>query len=70
MKPKRLTIAQVVESEGQEDDTYWIYLKYGFHNGSGEHAIAENDKRAARSRITDVTVCYCEECASKCGVMQ
>ena len=54
--------AFIIESEGQEDDTYWIYLKPGFQNGSGEHAIAEDTKGLARTRLSDVIPCLCPEC--------
>ncbi len=61
-KNRSLRRSLIVESEGQETETYWIYLKPGFHNGSGEHAIAEDTKREARSRLSDVKACECVSC--------
>ncbi len=58
-KPRAL---KHIESEGQEEGTYWIYLKPGFHNGSGEHAIAADTKREARADLPNVEPCDCEEC--------
>lgn len=61
-KNRALRRAQIVQSEGQESETYWIYLRPGFHNGSGEHAIAADTKREARGRLSDVESCDCKEC--------
>jgi len=60
----RLTAARrhMIQSEGQEEGTYWIYLRPGFENGSGEHAIAHDNRRLARARLRDVIVCDCAEC--------
>lgn len=51
---KRVNPKDVIESEGQEEDTYWIYLKRGWKMIDGEHAIAEDTKREARARLSDV----------------
>ena len=57
-------LKRVVESEGQEEETYWIYLKPGFQNGHGEHAIAADTKREARSWLSNVESCDCDACLS------
>lgn len=56
----------VIESEHQEDGTYVIYLKKGYHNGSDplgrEHGIYEDTKREAYARLVSVQPCDCSDC--------
>lgn len=55
-------INQRVESHGQEEGTYWIYLRSGWIMPSGEHAIAEDTKAQALRRLDEAIPCRCAEC--------
>lgn len=61
----------VIESEGQEDDTYWIYLRPGFIVAeAGAHQIAEDTKRQARAKLAGIERCSCAECVSQADVAE
>ena len=57
--------AVAIESEGQEDDAYWIYLRPGYRVIDGEHAIAEDTRREAWQRLGNVIKCECLTCSRR-----
>jgi hypothetical protein len=69
VRTKRPRRADVIASEFREAENYWIELKPGFQNGAdpGTHAIVEDTKTAARSRLSSVIPCDCAECVALAG---
>lgn len=53
-----------VSDEYREPDGYWIELLPGWRMPSGEHAIVESTKGAARARLIEVEPCDCAECVA------
>jgi len=57
----------VILDEYRDSDGYWINLRDGFQNGSdpGTHAIHEDTKTAAYSKLSMVRPCACAECLDR-----
>lgn len=59
----------VIQTEYRDGDGYWIYLKPGYQCGDdrGTHGIVESTKTAARSRLSSVISCDCDDCLAQPG---
>lgn len=62
---KKPTKKLIIREEVKDIDGYWIYLKDGWCNMSGEHTIVEDTKKEAYKAFKYVERCSCAECKTE-----